>query len=404
MPGRTVVERGSAVLEWSPDRKFRGWDADRVKVPLVARNSPGYDLLELRRECMRILVTGHKGYIGAVMAPMLEAAGHEVVGFDSDLFEKCTFGESFREFPSIRKDLRDVELTDLEGFDSVIHLAGLSNDPLGNLNPNLTYDINHHASVRLAQLAKEVGVERYLFSSSCSTYGAAGDKILDETAEFNPVTPYGRSKVLVEQEVSQLASRDFSPVFLRNATAYGVSPRLRFDLVLNNLTAWALTTGRVFIKSDGTPWRPIVHIEDISRAFLAALEAPRELIHNQAFNVGRSEENYQIRDLAEIVTETVPGCTIEFAADAGPDKRCYRADFSRIGRVLPAFQPKWDARRGARELYEAYKKVDLRVEDFEGARYKRIDHIQGLLASGRLNSDLRWQVVEFEHVLQAKNS
>jgi nucleoside-diphosphate-sugar epimerase len=353
---------------------------------------------------MRILITGHKGYIGTVMAPLLADAGHEVVGLDSDLFEQCTFGEEPREFPSIRKDLRDVEADDLKGFDAVIHLAGLSNDPLGNLNPNLTYDINHHASVRLARLAKEAGVKRYLFSSSCSTYGAAGDKILDETAEFNPVTPYGRSKVLVEQEVSQLASPEFSPVFLRNATAYGVSPRLRFDLVLNNLTAWALTTGRVFIKSDGTPWRPIVHIEDISRAFLAALEAPLELIHNQAFNVGRSEENYQIRDLAEIVKETVPGCTIEFAADAGPDKRCYRADFSRIARVLPAFQPKWDARRGARELYEAYKKVDLRVEDFEGPRYKRIDHIQGLLASGRLNSDLRWQAAEAEHVLQAKNS
>jgi nucleoside-diphosphate-sugar epimerase len=353
---------------------------------------------------MRILITGHKGYIGTVMAPLLADAGHEVVGLDSDLFEQCTFGEAPREFPSIRKDLRDVQAEDLRGFDAVIHLAGLSNDPLGNLNPNLTYDINHHASVQLARLAKEVGVKRYLFSSSCSTYGAAGDKILDETAEFNPVTPYGRSKVLVEQDVAQLASPEFSPVFLRNATAYGVSPRLRFDLVLNNLTAWALTTGRVFIKSDGTPWRPIVHIEDISRAFLAALEAPRELIHNQAFNVGRSEENYQIRDLAEIVKETVPGCTIEFAADAGPDKRCYRADFSRITRVLPAFQPKWDARRGARELYEAYKKVDLRMEDFEGPRYKRIDHIQGLLASGRLNSDLRWQAVETEHVLHAKNS
>jgi nucleoside-diphosphate-sugar epimerase len=353
---------------------------------------------------MRILITGHKGYIGTVMTPLLADAGHEVVGLDSDLFEQCTFGDAPRDFPSIRKDLRDVEAADLKGFDAVIHLAGLSNDPLGNLNPNLTYDINHHASVRLARLAKEVGVKRYLFSSSCSTYGAAGDKILDETAEFNPVTPYGRSKVLVEQEVSQLASPEFSPVFLRNATAYGVSPRLRFDLVLNNLTAWALTTGRVFIKSDGTPWRPIVHIEDISRAFLAALEAPRELIHNQAFNVGRSEENYRIRDLAEIVKETVPGCEIEFAADAGPDKRCYRADFSRIAKVLPAFQPKWDARRGARELYEAYKKVDLRVEDFEGPRYKRIDHIQGLLASGRLNSDLRWQAVESEHVLQAKNS
>ncbi len=352
---------------------------------------------------MRILITGHKGYIGTAMAPLIADAGHEVAGLDSDLFEQCTFGEAPREFPSIRKDLRDVEAADLKGFDGVIHLAGLSNDPLGNLNPDLTYEINYHASVRLARLAKEVGVKRYLFSSSCSTYGAAGDKILDETAEFNPVTPYGRSKVLVEREVAQLAGPEFSPVFLRNATAYGVSPRLRFDLVLNNLTAWALTTGRVFIKSDGTPWRPIVHIEDISRAFLAALEAPRELIHNQAFNVGRSDENYQIRDLAEIVKEAVPNCTIEFAADAAPDKRCYRADFSRIAKTLPAFQPKWDARRGARELYESYKKADLRVEDFEGARYKRIDHIQGLLASGRLNSDLRWQAVESER-LQAKNS
>ncbi len=210
---------------------------------------------------VRVLVTGHKGYIGTVMAPMIADAGHHVVGLDSDLFEQCTFGEAPREFPSIRKDLRDIEHSDLEGFDAVIHLAGLSNDPLGNLNPDLTYDINHHASVRLARVAKEVGVKRFLFSSSCSTYGAAGDKILDETADFNPVTPYGRSKVLVEQEVAKLAGSNFSPTFLRNATAYGVSPRLRFDLVLNNLTAWALTTGRVFIKSDGTPWRPIVHIE-----------------------------------------------------------------------------------------------------------------------------------------------
>lgn len=353
---------------------------------------------------MRILITGHNGYIGTAMAPLLAAAGHEVIGLDSDLFEQCTFGDTLREFPSIRKDLRDVTLSDLRGFEAVIHLAGLSNDPLGNLNPNLTYDINHHASVRLARLSKEAGAKRFLFSSSCSTYGAAGDKILDETAEFNPVTPYGRSKVLVEQDVAQLASPEFSPVYLRNATAYGVSPRLRFDLVLNNLTAWALTTGRVFIKSDGTPWRPIVHIEDISRAFLAALEAPRELIHNQAFNVGRTEENYQIRDLAQIVKETVPGCTIEFAADAGPDKRCYRADFSRIAKTLPSFQPKWDARRGALELYGAYKKVGLRLEDFEGARYKRIDHIQGLLASGRLNADLRWHSLESEQVLQAKSS
>lgn len=341
---------------------------------------------------MRVLLTGHRGYIGTVMGPLLAAAGHEVMGFDSDLFEACTFGSAPLDLPSIRKDLRDIRRSDLGGFDAVIHLAGLSNDPLGNLNPGLTYEINHVASVRLAQIAKEAGVARFLFSSSCSTYGAAGDKILNEEAEFNPVTPYGRSKVLVEQDVALLADDDFSPTFLRNATAYGVSPRLRFDLVLNNLVAWAFTTGRVYIKSDGTPWRPIVHIEDISRAFLAALEAPREVIHNRAFNVGLSEENYQVRCLAEIVRETVPGCSIEYAPDAGPDTRCYRVDFSLIRQALPSFQPQWNARRGAKELYNLYRRVGLRLEDFEGPRFKRIDHIQKLLTTGRLDSTLRWQM------------
>lgn len=339
---------------------------------------------------MRVLITGNKGYIGMVMAPLIASAGHEVVGLDSDLFEQCTFGEVPTDFPSIRKDLRDISLSDLQGFEAVIHLAGLSNDPLGNLNPNLTYDINHKASVKLAELSKQAGVQRYLFSSSCSTYGAAGDKILDETADFNPVTPYARSKVLVEAEVSKLADKNFSPIFLRNATAYGVSPRLRFDLVLNNLVAWAMCTGRVLLKSDGSPWRPFVHIEDISRAFLAALESPRDLVHNQALNVGRSDQNFQIKDIAQVVEQTVPGCRIEFAGDAEPDKRCYRVDFSRIGKVLPGFKPEWDIPRGAKELYEAYKKVGLCVEDFEGVRYKRIDHIKSLLASGRLDLSLRW--------------
>jgi nucleoside-diphosphate-sugar epimerase len=339
---------------------------------------------------MRVLITGDKGYIGMVMAPLIAKAGHEIVGLDSDLFEQCTFGETPTAFPSIRKDLRDISLPDLQGFEAVIHLAGLSNDPLGNLNPGLTYDINYKASVRLAELSKQAGVQRFLFSSSCSTYGAAGDKILDETAEFNPVTPYARSKVLVEAEVSKLADKNFSPIFLRNATAYGVSPRLRFDLVLNNLVAWAMCTGRVLLKSDGSPWRPFVHIEDISRAFLAALESPRELVHNQALNVGRNDQNFQIRDIAQVVEQTVPGCGIEFAGDAEPDKRCYRVDFSRIGKVLPGFKPEWDIPRGAKQLYEAYRKVGLCVEDFEGVRYKRIDHIKSLLASGRLDLSLRW--------------
>jgi nucleoside-diphosphate-sugar epimerase len=341
---------------------------------------------------MRILVTGDKGYIGAVMVPILVQAGHSVVGLDSDWFEHSAFGALRIAIPSKKKDLRDLEPSDLDGLDAVVHLAGLSNDPLGDLNPALTYEINHVASVHLAKLAKEAGVQRFLFSSSCSTYGAAGtEELLNEEAEFRPVTPYGRSKVLVEQDVVKLAGANFSPTFLRNATAYGVSPRLRFDLVLNNLVAWAHTTRRIYIKSDGTPWRPIVHIEDISRAFLAALDAPRDLVHCQAFNVGRTEENYQIRDLAKIVSETVPGCQIEYAKDGSPDTRCYRVDFSKINRVLPSFQPQWNARKGAQELYDAVRGSGLALEEFEGPRYKRISHIQQLLSSGRLDANLRWR-------------
>jgi nucleoside-diphosphate-sugar epimerase len=340
---------------------------------------------------MRVLVTGHKGYIGTVMVPMLVAAGYEVVGLDSDLYGQCTFGSFAQSIPEIKKDIRDVEASDLKGFDALLHLAGLSNDPLGDLNPRLTFEINHAASVRLARLAKRANIPRFIFSSSCSNYGAAGNHMVTEEAEFHPVTPYGESKVLVERAVAKLADPTFSPTFLRNATAYGVSPRLRFDLVLNNLVAWAFTTGRVHIKSDGTPWRPIVHIEDISRAFIVVLGASREVVHNQAFNVGDSKENYQIRDLAEIVKETVPGSRIEYSSDAGPDKRCYRVDCSKLARALPAFQPEWNARRGAKQLYDAYHKVGLRLEDFEGPRYKRIDHIKLLLSTGRLDESLRWE-------------
>lgn len=322
---------------------------------------------------------------------MLLAQGYDVFGLDSDLFEKSTFGEGIREIPELKKDIRDVTATELEGFDALIHLAGLSNDPLGNLNPDLTYQINHAASVHLAKLAKAAGIERFVFSSSCSNYGAGGDDWLTEESSFNPVTPYGISKVRVEQDVTQLADDNFSPTFLRNATAYGVSPRLRFDLVLNNLVAWAFTTGQVYIKSDGTPWRPIVHIEDISQAFIAVLEAPRELVHNQAFNVGRNEDNYRIRELAEIVKETVPGCEIEYAKDAGPDKRCYRVDCSRIIQTLPEFKPQWNARRGAQELYQAYQTVGLTLEEFEGPRYQRIAHIKQLLSTSRLDQTLRWR-------------
>jgi nucleoside-diphosphate-sugar epimerase len=340
---------------------------------------------------MRILLTGHKGYIGTVMVPMLLGAGHEVVGLDSDLFRQCTFRPGIHDIPELRLDLRDAQASHLGGFDAVVHLGALSNDPLGDLNPDITYDINHAASVRLAQLAKEAGVARFVYSSSCSSYGQAGDDLVDETAELRPITAYAISKVRVEQDVAKLADDRFSPTFLRNATAYGVSPRLRFDLVLNNLVAWAYAQGRVHIKSDGTPWRPIVHIEDISRAFLAVLGAPRETVHNQGLNVGQTEENYRIRELAEIVREVVPGSRIEYAEGGGPDPRCYRVSFGKIQRLLPEFKPEWNARRGAEELYTAYRAAGLVIDDCEGPRFKRIDHLKYLMASNSVDATLRWQ-------------
>ena len=342
---------------------------------------------------MRILVTGHDGYIGAVMVPMLKDAGHEVVGLDNYLFEKCTFGQmETSDVPSLRRDIRDVQTADLDGFDAVIHLAALSNDPLGDLNPECTYEINHRGAVRLAQLTKEAGVPRFLFSSSCSLYGVSdGMSTLREDAPFNPATPYGASKIRVEEDVSLLADDNFSPTFLRNATAYGLSPKLRADLVVNNLVGFAYTTGEVLISSDGTPWRPLVHVEDISRAFLAVLHAPKTLIHNQAFNVGQTTENYQIRDIAQMVKEAVPGSTITYAAGGGPDPRCYRVDCQKLATTLPEFAPRWTVRRGIEQLYAAYQANHLSTDEFLGTTYLRLKHIRKLQNEGRLDATLRWQ-------------
>lgn len=343
---------------------------------------------------MRVLVTGNNGYIGTVMVPMLIAEGFEVTGLDSDLFEGCIFGDPsvsgpISDISYLRKDVRDIELKDLRKIDAVVHLCALSNDPLGNLNPKITYEINHEGSVRLAKLAKKAGVSRYILSSSCSVYGAATADIVNEESEVKPVTPYAESKVLAERDISKLADSKFCPVFLRSSTAYGLSPMLRFDLVVNNFVAWSFTKGTVLLKSDGSAWRPFVHIQDISRAFIAALRAPRDIVKNQKFNVGKDEENYRIREVADIVKETVPNSQIEYVEGAEADKRSYRVEFNKIKNALPEFKPQWTVPKGAKQLYEAYEKVGLLVEEFEGPRYRRITHLENSLRAGRVDKTMR---------------
>jgi nucleoside-diphosphate-sugar epimerase len=342
---------------------------------------------------MRVLLTGHDGYIGHVLLPMLLDRGHHVTGLDSFLYEDCGFAtEETAPSAVMRRDIREVGVQDLRGLDAVLHLAGISNDPLGDLQPAATYAINHQASVRLARLAKEAGVPRYIFSSSCSNYGAAGDDFLDESAAFNPVTPYAESKVWVERDVARLADDSFSPTFLRSATAFGVSSRLRGDLVVNNLVGYACTTGEVLIKSDGMPWRPLVHIEDIARAFVAVLEAPRELVHNEAFNVGITSENYRVREVADMVAEVVPNSRVAYAGDTSPDARNYRVDCEKIRTRLPAFQPQWTVRKGVEQVYEALCRHGTSAEEFLSSQFIRLKRIRELQTSGALDEMLRWRV------------
>lgn len=340
---------------------------------------------------MKVLVTGHDGYIGCVLVRTLRSAGHAVVGLDNYLFGDCGFRGPVAGIDALRMDVREVEASHLEGFDAVIHLAAISNDPVGDLNPDCTYDINYRATVRLARMAREARVPRFLFSSSCSLYGAAGDAVLDETASFNAVTPYGESKILAESEVSELADEAFSPTFLRNATAYGSSPRLRGDIVVNNLVGFAHSTGEVKMTSDGTPWRPLVHVEDISRAFLCALNAPRAVVHNKAFNVGRDEENYRIRDVAKIVEQSVPGSKVSLAPNAGPDIRSYRVSFRKLSEALPDFRPQWTVARGAIELLEAFRQHQVSLDDFASSRFHRIKRIKELQQERRIDAALRWR-------------
>jgi nucleoside-diphosphate-sugar epimerase len=340
---------------------------------------------------MHIIVTGDHGYIGSVMVPTLLAAGHVVSGLDTLFYAGCDFGPDQAAPVRLKLDIRDVTPAHLAGYDAIVHLAALSNDPLGDLNEAWTYDINLQATLSIARAAKAAGVRRFIYASSCSIYGASGpDDIVTEDVPLKPLTPYAETKARAEEGLAQLADSAFSPVFLRNATAYGVSPRLRVDLVLNNLVGWAWTTGKIHILSDGSPWRPIVHIEDISRAVVAMLAVPSEVTHNQAFNIGANSENYQVRELAAIIHELVPHCAIEYAGHNNPDPRSYRVDFTKLTRTFPELRLGWTARTGAQELLSAYERAGLTLEQFQGRRYIRIQQLKYLLSRGRLDDALRW--------------
>lgn len=341
---------------------------------------------------MRILMTGHLGYIGTAAVPLFLAAGHDVVGCDTDLFRGSTFGARIgpaAEIPDLGLDIRDLAPDHLAGFDAVVHLAGLSNHPLGARDPVLTDAVNHRAAVHVAAVAKRAGVARFAFSSSCANYGASGEELIDESAPFAPLLPYGQSKVDAERGILALADDRFSPVVLRNATAYGLSPRIRFDLVVNNLTAWACATGEVLLKSDGSPWRPLVHVDDIARAFLAVCEAPRAAVHAEAFNTGATEQNRRVIEIARLVAEVVPGTALRFAPGAGPDRLNYRVSGEKFARRFPHAVARRTLRESIEEIAAACRRLRPTPTEFEGVRYARLPQLQAAIALGAVANDLR---------------
>jgi nucleoside-diphosphate-sugar epimerase len=339
---------------------------------------------------MKILVTGSSGYIGAVLCPIFVAHGHEVVGLDTGYYDGCDFGTYEPEARRLKLDVRDVTAKHLEGFDAIVHLAALSNDPLGDLSPELTYTVNHRATVALARAAKVAGVGRFVFASSCSMYGASHeDALLSEDAPLRPLTPYAESKVRSEAALADFDGDGFTTVAMRNATVYGVSPRLRLDIVLNNLAAWGHVTGRIRLLSDGRSWRPLLHVRDLAKVALRIVEAPAELVGGKAFNIGSQAQNYVVQELAHILAE-LTGCDLEFAGDASADSRSYRVDFSALARAFPDLTFDWDAGRGARELVDAYREVGLTREAFAGRPYIRLRQLRYLLDEHLLDDDLRW--------------